>query len=274
MENRIISIGGGNMGSAILGGLLAKGHPKELISVVDPNPQVQQDMAGRYGVTVLPKCTEIGRDDVVLLAVKPQIMQPVATQLANLVPDPGPLFISIAAGITTSQLGRWLGQSGSIVRVMPNTPALVGNGAAALFATQNTSAAERATAESIIGAVGIAEWVDNEALLDVVTALSGSGPAYFFLFIEIMEKIAVELGLEQAVARKLAIETAHGSALLARQSSDSPGILRERVTSPGGTTERALDILREGNIEGLLRDALTGAYERSGELAASAEQKS
>ena len=273
MENRIISIGGGNMGSAILGGLLAKGYPKELITVVDPNPQVQQDMAASYGVTVLPKCTEIGRNDIVLLAVKPQIMQPVATQLADLVPNPGPLFISIAAGITTAQLGRWLAQSGSIVRVMPNTPALVGNGAAALFATQNTSAAERATAESIIGAVGIAEWVDNEALLDVVTALSGSGPAYFFLFIEIMEKIAVELGLEQAVARKLAIETAHGSALLARQSSDSPGILRERVTSPGGTTERALDILREGNIEGLLRDALTGAYERSGELAASAEQK-
>jgi pyrroline-5-carboxylate reductase len=274
MENRIISIGGGNMGSAILGGLLAKGYPKELITVVDPNPQVQQDMAASYGVTVLPKCTEIGRNDIVLLAVKPQIMQPVATQLADLVPNPGPLFISIAAGITTAQLDRWLAQSGSIVRVMPNTPALVGNGAAALFATPNTSAAERTAAESIIGGVGIAEWVDDEALLDVVTALSGSGPAYFFLFIEIMEKIAVELGLEQAVARKLAIETAHGSALLARQSSDSPGILRERVTSPGGTTERALDILREGNIEGLLRDALTGAYERSGELAASGEQNS
>jgi pyrroline-5-carboxylate reductase len=274
MENRIISIGGGNMGSAILGGLLAKGYPKELITVVDPNPQVQQDMAASYGVTVLPKCTEIGRNDIVLLAVKPQIMQHVATQLADLVPNPEPLFISIAAGITTAQLGRWLAQSGSIVRVMPNTPALVGNGAAALFATPNTSAAERTAAESIIGGVGIAEWVDDEALLDVVTALSGSGPAYFFLFIEIMEKIAVELGLEQAVARKLAIETAHGSALLARQSSDSPGVLRERVTSPGGTTERALDILREGNIEGLLRDALTGAYERSSELAASAEQKS
>jgi len=271
MEKRIVSIGGGNMGRAIIGGLLAQGYKQELIAVVDPDPDARTKIRQELAVRVDPALTDLANTEIVLLAVKPQIMKPVVEQLSQTIDGSRPLFISIAAGITTAQLARWLGGDVPIVRVMPNTPALIGRGAAVLFATPNTAPVDRQAALTIISAVGLAEWVDDEDLLDVVTALSGSGPAYFFLFIELLEKISVELGLDGRLARKLAIETAHGSALLARQSQDSPGTLREQVTSPGGTTESALNVLRTGNIEGLLRNALNAAYQRSRELAAGSE---
>ena len=271
MENHILSIGGGNMGSAIIGGLLAKNYRRDRIAVVDPSAQIQTKILDNFGINVQPSCLEIRDGEIVLLAVKPQMMQAVVKQLAQLISTQRPLFVSIAAGITTTQLRRWLDADVPIVRVMPNTPSLVGHGAAALFATPDVRDDERRSAESIIGAVGLAEWVDDEAMLDVVTALSGSGPAYFFLFMEIMEDVAVELGLERSIARKLTIETAHGAASLAKNSSFAPGELREQVTSPGGTTERALGILNSGNIRGLFREALKGAHDRSGELAAAAD---
>jgi pyrroline-5-carboxylate reductase len=274
MENHILSIGGGNMGSAIIGGLLAKDYPRDRIAVVDPSAQVQSRISDDFGINVQPSCREIRNGEIVLLAVKPQIMQPVVKELARLISTQRPLFVSIAAGITTTQLHRWLNADVPIVRVMPNTPSLVGHGAAAMFATAGVRDDERRSAEAIMGAVGLAEWVEDEAMLDVVTALSGSGPAYFFLFMEIMEDVAVELGLGRSIARKLTIETAHGAALLAQNSTFAPSELREQVTSRGGTTERALDILDSGNIRGLFREALKGAHRRSSELAIAADADS
>lgn len=271
MKQRIVCIGGGNMGGAIIGGLLAQGYKKELISIVDPDADAQQKISQELGLTVEPNLATLKGTDVVLLAVKPQIMKPVVEQLAPLISDILPVFISIAAGITTAQLARWLRQEVPIVRVMPNTPALVGQGAAALFATPNVTQLERDAALAIISAVGIAEWVDDEDLLDIVTAVSGSGPAYYFLIMELLEKIAIELGLDAQLARKLSIETAHGAALLARQSTSAPSTLREQVTSPGGTTESALKVLSKGNIESLFRNALIAAHQRSRELAAGSE---
>lgn len=270
MSKRIVSIGGGNMGRAIIGGLLAKGHAKDSITVVDPSPEARALVAREFDVAVVAETTTLNDAEIVLLAVKPQIMHNVVRALAGSRGGARPLFISIAAGITTSQLAEWLGGDVPIVRVMPNTPALVGCGAAALFATQAVAAAEREAAESILNAVGIAVWVDDESLLDVVTAVSGSGPAYFFLIMEILEKIAVELGLESAIARRLSVETARGAAELARESASSPGTLREQVTSPGGTTERALEVLGAGGIEDLFRAALGAAEQRSRELARAA----
>ena len=272
MEKHILSIGGGNMGRAIIGGLLAKGYPPERLCVVEPNENARTLVTEQFGVSVSAACREIRDEEIVLLAVKPQIMQDVVTQLAGLITGKRPLFISIAAGITTNQISRWLDAVVPIVRVMPNTPSLVGRGAAALFATAQTRDHEKVAAESVMAAVGLAEWVADEALLDVVTALSGSGPAYFFLFMELMEEIAVELGLERSIARKLTIETALGSAELARNSTQTPGELRQHVTSPGGTTQRALEILDGGDIGGLMRKALRGAHSRSIELAAAAEE--
>lgn len=259
------------MGRAIIGGLLAQGYKKELVSVVDPDADARTKLARELAIDVEAVLTDFVDTDIVLLAVKPQIMKRVVEQLVPLIGDRRPLFISIAAGITTAQLARWLSQELPIVRVMPNTPSLVGRGAAALFATPNVTQVERDSAQAIVSAVGLAEWVDDEDLLDIVTALSGSGPAYYFLIMELLEKIAIELGLGAALARKLSIETAHGAALLARQSPSSPGTLREQVTSPGGTTESALKVLSDGNIEALLRRALTAAHQRSRELAAGSE---
>ena len=259
------------MGRAIIGGLLAQGYQRKLISIVDPDPDARRRITQELALNVEPSLPDLTGTEIILLAVKPQIMKPVVEKIAPLLSDHRPLFISIAAGITTAQLERWLGRTVPIVRVMPNTPSLVGRGAAALFATPKVNQAERDAALAIMSAVGIAEWVENEDLLDIVTALSGSGPAYYFLLMDLLEKIAIELGLDAQLARKLSIETAHGAALLASQSADAPGTLREQVTSPGGTTESALKVLSAGGIESLFRNALIAAHQRSRELAAGSE---
>ena len=271
MEQRIISVGGGNMGRAIIGGLLEQGYEKELLSIVDPDPDAQKFITQELGIDASPSVSNLIDAEIVLLAVKPQNMKTVAEELSPLISNFRPLIISIAAGITTAQLARWLGYDGTIVRAMPNTPALVGQGAAALFATSNATREERVSALEIISTVGFAEWVDDEDLLDIVTALSGSGPAYYFLVMELLEQIAIELGLDACLARKLSIETAYGASLLARQSSNTPGQLRAQVTSPGGTTESALQVLSDGDLESLFRNALKAAHERSRALAADKE---
>jgi len=272
MNKHILFVGGGNMGRAIIGGLIANGYPKELISVADPDAAARTRISDDHGVATTANATITATTDIVLLAVKPQIMQPVARELAAGAGSAHPLYVSIAAGVTTGQLTQWLGSGSAIVRVMPNTPSMVGCGASALFATGDVDTAGREDAAAILGAVGTASWVHDEAQLDAVTALSGSGPAYFFLILEILERIGAELGLEPELARELAIETAHGAAVLARTSTDSPGILREQVTSPGGTTAAALNVLGERDLEGVLRAALNAAHGRSIELATESGQ--
>ncbi len=256
------------MGRAIIGGLLANGYEKACLKVIDPDADARARISRELGIDTAPTLQRLGDTDIVLLAVKPQIMKSVLNDLGRLCDTSRPLFISIAAGITTELLSRWLACDTPIVRVMPNTPALVGRGAAALFATAKVNASERAAAEAIMEAVGSAVWLENEALMDTVTALSGSGPAYFFLLMETLEKVAIDLGLDTSVARELTLETALGAAVLARESQITPATLRERVTSPGGTTEAALGVLHEGNLETLVEDAVRAAHRRSRELAA------
>jgi pyrroline-5-carboxylate reductase len=176
------------------------------------------------------------------------------------------LIISIAAGITEPDLRNWLGGDLAIIRCMPNTPALIGCGATGLFANSFVNKDQRQIADAILSAAGITVWVDDEKLLDSVTALSGSGPAYFFLVIEILQKIGEELGLTPEQARQLTLQTAVGATRMAQQSDESAAVLRKRVTSPGGTTERAIEILQSGGIEKLFSKALTGAYTRCEEL--------
>lgn len=271
MNAHILFVGGGNMGRAMIAGLLATGYPADRITVADPDQGARDRLAAEFDIKLSARATPNAGTppDIVVLAVKPQLMQAVATAYATDHPDARPVYVSIAAGITTAQLGAWLGADSAIVRVMPNTPAMVGAGAAAMFANAHVDAAGRTAAAAILEAVGIATWVSEESQLDAVTALSGSGPAYFFLIFEVLERIGAELGLDAALARQLAIETGYGAALLARSADAGPGTLREQVTSPGGTTEAALKVLREHDITAVFRDALQAAHARSIELARS-----
>jgi len=204
--------------------------------------------------------------DVVVLAVKPQVLTEVCADIAAAVQEHQPLLISIAAGVRSDAIQRWLGGGVSLVRVMPNTPALVQSGAAGLFASAAVSDAQRGAAESIMRAVGLTLWVEDEASMDAVTALSGSGPAYFFLVMEPMEQAGQALGLSAESARLLTLQTAFGASKMALESEQGAAELRRRVTSPGGTTEAALKVLSNGNIAGLFADALAAAHARSVEM--------
>lgn len=264
----IAFIGGGNMARSLIGGLVAGGHEPDRIWVAEPDIGQRELLHGRHGVRTGSDNLAIAAEaEVIVLAVKPQILQGVARQLAPVVQARRPLVISIAAGVREPDLRRWLGGGSlALVRTMPNTPALVGSAASALFANEFVSEERRQLAESLLRAVGVTVWVDDESLLDAVTALSGSGPAYFFLIMEALERTALDLGLDADNARLLTLQTAFGAAKMALESVESPAILRARVTSPGGTTERALSILREGGLETLLAQALEAARSRAREL--------
>lgn len=265
---RVTFIGAGNMAYSLIGGLVADGWNPANISVSDPDHQRLDAVASRFGVhtdTDNQRVTE--NSAVVVLAVKPQIMREVAAGLAPAVKKNRPLVISVAAGIRTTDVDRWLGGDCALVRCMPNTPALVQSGATALFATQPVSTERKDLAESILRAVGLALWVEDEDLMDAVTALSGSGPAYFFLVIEALEEAGQALGLPAQTARLLALQTAFGAARMALESSDDAAVLRQRVTSPGGTTEKALAVLENGRLRALFHDAMSTARDRSRELA-------
>jgi pyrroline-5-carboxylate reductase len=190
----------------------------------------------------------------------------VASDLAPAIQKQQPLIISIAAGVQESALRRWLGENVALVRSMPNTPAMIQAGASGLHASKGVSKEQKNLAESILRAVGITCWVDKESLMDAVTAVSGSGPAYFFLVMEAIENAATDMGLDEDTARLLTLQTAMGAARMALESNDSPGILRGKVTSPGGTTEKALNTLEQGNLRELFRNALAAARDRSEEL--------
>ena len=262
----IVFIGGGNMAVSLIGGLLEKGFPASKLSVCEPVAETRQRLEKDFGITSSPDNAIAGKADVVVLAVKPQIMPLVATELAPVVAHQ-PLIISIAAGITVAALKNWLGSNTPLVRCMPNTPALVQQGATGLFASPEVSPEQRALAESIISAVGTAIWFDTELDIDRVTALSGSGPAYFFLVMEAMENAGVKLGLDRDIARELTIQTALGAAAMASQGDIEPAELRRRVTSPGGTTQSAIKAFTDGGLAELFEEAMQAAFQRSIEMA-------
>jgi pyrroline-5-carboxylate reductase len=262
---KITFIGGGNMAAALIGGLLKNGYAAAEIDVVEVDPAAGRGLSARFGVAVTHELgAQIAASGVILLAVKPQQLQAAVAGLAPLLKSQ--LLVSIAAGIRTRDLSRWLGGYSRIVRVMPNTPALVLAGVSALYALPAVTDEERRTAQAILSAVGSILWVDREDLMDAVTAVSGSGPAYVFYFIEALEQAARDLGLPAADARQLSVDTFAGAAQLARDSGEEPAVLRARVTSKGGTTERALNSMEHGRLKQLIVEAVLQAAERSREL--------
>jgi pyrroline-5-carboxylate reductase len=265
-------IGGGNMASALIGGLVAKGIEAQQIIASDVLPESLERLRAVAPVrTTSDNEVAIAAADVVVLAVKPQVMKQVLAPLAGALQQRRPLIISIAAGIEIASIEQWSGQPGAaalpVVRCMPNTPALVQLGATGLYANAAVSAAQRALAEKILSAVGIALWLDDEAQLDAVTAVSGSGPAYFFLVMEAMQAAGEQLGLAPDVARTLTLQTALGAARMALDSDVDVAELRRRVTSPKGTTERAIASFEKDDLRGIFQRALTDCRDRSQELA-------
>jgi pyrroline-5-carboxylate reductase len=266
---KLAFIGGGNMAAALIGGLTKRGLPAARVVVADPSQDQLRRLVRDYGVTTAAdNATAVKGAEVVVLAVKPQQMRAVALGLAPHMAGGQPLVISVAAGIPHAALARWFGPAIPVVRTMPNRPALNGFGATGLFAPASVGAANRALAEMIMAAVSATVWVEHESQMDTVTALSGSGPAYFFLFMEALEAAAHERGLPKDVAHQLTLETAFGAAQMARQSADSLAVLREQVTSKGGTTAAALDVLAEAGLRAIVAHAVAAADRRSAELAA------
>lgn len=261
-------IGAGNMARSLAGGLIANGWPAGRIIFSDPDQSQRDAVKRRLGAKSHASNADVAeRAQVLVLAVKPQVMRAVTSEIAPVVRRKRPLVISIAAGIRIADLEHWLEARVPIVRAMPNTPALVGAGASGLCANTLANRRMRATAETILRSTGVTAWVESERDLDVVTALSGSGPAYFLLVMEALEQAAVAEGLNRDTARLLTLETAYGAAKMALEGADEPSLLRTRVTSPGGTTERAVDILTQGGVTLLFAQAVHGATERARELA-------
>ncbi|OOZ36798.1 pyrroline-5-carboxylate reductase [Solemya velesiana gill symbiont] len=255
------------MAASLVGGLVADGYDPKHIIVSDPDSDKLASLAARFAIrSAADNSSAVERADVLVLAVKPQVLKQVANDLTPGVQQRKPLVISIAAGVREKEIQSWLGGDLALVRTMPNTPAMIQAGATVLHAGKDVTREQRDLAESILRAVGLTRWVDDETMMDAVTALSGSGPAYFFLIMEAMEKAGLEMGLPADTARLLTLQTALGAARMAMESSDGPGALREKVTSPGGTTERAVGILQEGELQALFAKALAGAKDRSIEL--------
>lgn len=263
---KIAFIGGGNMASALIAGLAGKFTPGANIHVVDPNPEALERLRQAHGVTVANQIDEAVRSsEVVVLAVKPQQMREAAALLQPQL-GAGALVLSIAAGIRGADLSRWLGGHRAVVRTMPNTPALIGRGITGMVAMDGVSEAQKAAADAIMKAAGQTVWLDDEALIDPVTAVSGSGPAYVFYFLEAMQQAAVELGLTAEQGRELAVATFAGAAELAARSPESLQVLRERVTSKGGTTYAAVTSMEASGVKEAVVKALKAASARGREL--------
>ncbi|HBX36066.1 MAG TPA: pyrroline-5-carboxylate reductase [Pseudohongiella sp.] len=268
MNQRQISfIGAGNMANSLIRGLLAKDVPAQNIAATDIDSDKLSQLASECGIRTGDTSSVASEADVIVLAVKPQVMASVCEALRPLIGKKDCLIISIAAGIPVSSLASWLGDNRAIVRCMPNTPSLVGEGATGLFANARCSEQHQQLAGDIMAAVGIACWLDQEQDIDAVTALSGSGPAYFFLMMEAMEKAGTAMGLTAETARQLAIQTALGAGKLAANSDVPPDELRRRVTSPGGTTEQALLSFQRDGFESIVETAMKAAQQRAAELA-------
>jgi len=267
-DPKIAFIGAGNMASSIIGGLTAKGFDAQSMTASDPYPESLVNLAKIASVNITHDNHQaVANADVVVLAVKPQMMKTVLEDLASSVQQSKPLMISIAAGIETNSLDKWLGGDMPIVRCMPNTPALVQSGATALFANSKVNGEQKELADQILRAVGIALWVEQESALDAVTAVSGSGPAYFFLVMEAMQTAGEQLGLSADVAKQLTLQTALGAAQMAIASDVGTDELRRRVTSPGGTTAEAIKVFEDAGLRDTFNKALIACRDRSEELA-------
>jgi pyrroline-5-carboxylate reductase len=268
MDINAAFIGGGNMGGALIRGLIARGVAPQRISVGEAVQARRIQLADELGVHVTADNPEAASGaDIVVLAVKPQDMAATTQRLAGVLAQRKPLVLSIAAGIRAADIEGWCGPGVPVVRAMPNRPALNNAGASALYAGPGLGAAQRKLAEDVLGAAGTTVWVPEESLLDVVTALSGSGPAYFFLLAELMTEAAVNLGLERESALELAIQTLYGSGRMARDSDGDLARLRAEVTSKGGTTEAAVRAFDAANLRNIVASALTAATERGREMA-------
>lgn len=262
---KITFLGGGNMAIALVGGLIQRGFAPHDLSVIEILPEARERLSAQFTINLYAEASaDALACDVLVLAVKPQQMRAALASLPG--GDRKPLIVSIAAGLLVDDLARWMGGYRRIVRAMPNTPALIGAGMTGLYADPAADTEDKDRAEAILGAVGETVWVDREDLIDSVTAISGSGPAYVFLFLEAMQEAARELGLSADTARTLAIQTVIGSAQLAEQSTDPVDVLRQRVTSKGGTTEAALKKKAEMGVKEGLIAGMHAAAERSREL--------
>jgi pyrroline-5-carboxylate reductase len=268
-------IGGGNMARALVRGLLQAGHPASRLEVADPDPaQLEQVGALHASIGTHSDNKEVaGVADVLVIAVKPQLMPGVAKQIAAGPRRAGQLILSVAAGITLDSLRGWFGPDAPLVRVMPNQPATIGAGISGLAASTAVSERDRQVAQYVAAATGQAVWLQDEALMDAVTAVSGSGPAYFYLLMEHMERAAVELGLPVELAATLTRETALGAARVVIETRAEPAALRAAVTSPGGTTAAALGVFEAANLGAVVRSALAAARDRSAELGQSGKGK-
>ncbi len=270
-HDSIVFIGGGNMARSLIGGLIDRGTAASSILVSEPFPEARMALASRFGVHVGSDNAEAaGNASTLVLAVKPQVMREVCASIRESLPLDA-VVVSIAAGITSQQLDDWLGGGRAVVRCMPNTPALLGAGATGLFANAATSHAQLQRARALMGAVGITVQIHDETLMDVVTALSGSGPAYVFLLAQAMQAGAQAQGLAADAARVLTAQTVFGAARMLIEDSEDAAALRARVTSPGGTTQAAVETLQSGGFEALLASAIQAATERGRELARAAE---
>lgn len=268
--SNICFIGGGNMATSLIGGLIAQGHSADSISVSDPNESQRNELEQSFAINTFADCgAAVNNADIIVLAVKPQVMKEVALHVAAAVKESSkqPLFVSIAAGINLFSLASWLGDDQAIVRCMPNTPSLIQLGASGLFANEHTSIVQKNLAETVLKAAGIVQWVQSEAEIDAVTAVSGSGPAYYFLLMEAMIDAGIDLGLSRETASELTIQTAIGAAQMAKASDVDVAELRRRVTSPGGTTEQAINTFEGAHLRDIVKAALNAANRRSGELA-------
>lgn len=261
---KISFIGGGNMARALIGGLLAKGWKAQDIHVVDPDADKRSQLQQDFGITTSDQLPGAAMADIVVLAVKPQQLRDVAIFLGSLLQRQ--LVISIAAGVRCADLIRWLGNYPAVVRVMPNTPAQIQVGVSALYAAEGVSPAQQQQAESVMSAVGTTLWLASEQQMDAVTAVSGSGPAYVFYFLEALQQAGEKLGLAAGQARELAMQTVLGAAKLAADSPHDFATLRTQVTSKGGTTERALQHMASAGLDTIIADAVQAASDRSREL--------
>ena len=265
---RIAFIGGGHMTTSLIGGLRARGMPGDALWVADPVPAQLKRLRRDFDVHTTPDNSAAVREgDVVVLAVKPQDVAGVARGISPELARGRHSVISIAAGIRLADLARWLGPDAPVVRAMPNRPALIGAGVTALFAGAAVDDAGRAAVEGVMSAAGATLWLSDESQMDAVTAISGSGPAYFFLLVEALEAAGIQLGLLPGTARRLAVETARGAGMMAAESPESPATLREQVTSKGGTTAAALEILEDAGVRGIFARAVEAAARRSAQLA-------